>query len=110
MYRVKYFEVDGKSPVKEFYDSCPKSLRSKIVRQLRYIEEYGLTKANPNLKKLSGTSLWEMRILGRDSIRIICVAIINSEVVVLHMFKKKSNKTSSRDINISLKRYSSLDK
>lgn len=106
MYKVRFFFLpSGKSPIKEFIESSHESLRSKIVRQLRYLEEYGLTSSNPNLKRLTGTSLWEVRILGSDNVRIICVAIINCEVMILHIFKKKSNKAKSRDINLAIKRY-----
>lgn len=83
-------------------------MRSKIARQIRYLKEFGLTMANPNLKKLAGTKLWEVRILGRDSIRIICIAIVGNEIVIVHIFKKKGNKMSERDLNIALKRYKYL--
>ena len=106
MYRVRFFFLpNGKSPIKEFIESSHESLRSKIVRQLRYLEEYGLTFSNPNLKKLTGTPFWEVRILGSDNVRIICVAVINHEVVILHIFKKKSEKMKSRDIKLAIERY-----
>lgn len=85
-------------------DSSPKSLRSKIIRQLRYLEEFGLTFSNPNLKKITGTPLWEVRILGKDNVRVICTAVINKEIVVLHIFKKKGEKTSPRNMNMMIKR------
>jgi len=97
-----------------FYISSEKSLRFKIVHQIRALEEYGLTPTNPYLKKLTGTPLWEARILGKDNARIICVAFVNREVLVLSIFRKKTDKTPQKEINISLKRYkeeiSKLDK
>ena len=69
------------------------------------MEEFGLTSSNPHLKKITGTPLWEVRILGKDNIRIICVVVVNREVVLLHIFKKKGGKTSSRDLNMALKRF-----
>lgn len=109
MYKVRFFFLpNGKSPIKEFMDSSQGSLRSKIIRQLRYLEEFGITSSNPNLKKLTGTPLWEVRILGSDNVRIICVAFINHEVVILHIFKKKSNKIRQRDIDLAMERYKLL--
>jgi len=106
VYKVRfYFNPNGKSPVKEFIDASSESLRAKIIRQLKYLGEYGLTFSNPGLKKLTGTPLWELRILGKDNVRIICVAVINREIVVLHIFRKKSERTSPRDLNLALKRY-----
>jgi phage-related protein len=111
MYSVNFYkEKNGRQPIREFLDSSNQSLRPKIIRQLKYLEKYGLTHENPNLKKLTGTPLWEVRILGKDSVRIICVAVIDGLIVVLHIFKKKSNKTSPKDFNLAFKRYQALDK
>jgi len=68
------------------------------------VEEYGLNPAIPNIKKITGTSLWELRILGRDNIRIICVSLPDKEVKVLHIFKKKKQKTPTSELNIARKR------
>ncbi len=61
MYRVTFYAPQGKiSPLKEFLDSCQPNLRAKILRQLKYVEEYGLNPAIPNIKKITGTFLWEL--------------------------------------------------
>ena len=105
MYKVRFYTPQGKtSPVKEFLDSCQPSLRTKILRQLKYVEEYGLNPAIPNIKKITGTPLWELRILGKDNIRIICVSKEEKEVNVLHIFRKKKQKTPTGELNIALKR------
>ena len=105
MYRVTFYTPQGKrSPIKEFLDSCQPSLRTKIIRQLKYVEEYGLNPAIPNIKKITGTSLWELRILGRDNIRIICVSQPEREVKVLHIFRKKKQRTPTNELSVALKR------
>ena len=38
------------------------------MRIFQYPEKLGTTSAIPHLKKLQGTPLWEIRILGKDSI------------------------------------------
>jgi len=68
-----------------------------------------MSSLNPNLKKITGTPLWEVKILGKDNVRIICVAIINKQILVLHIFVKKSEKTQIRDINLALNRYKGID-
>ena len=106
MYRVSFYTpVNKVSPIKEFLDSCQLNLRVKILRQLKYVEEYGLNLAIPNVKKLIGSKLWELRILGRDNIRIICVPLKGKEIKVLHIFRKKKQKTPLREINVALRRY-----
>ena len=105
MYKVSFYTLKDKvSLIKEFLDTCQPSLRTKILRQLKYVEEYGLSPAIPNIKKITSTPLWELRILGRDKIRIICVSLPDKEVKVLHVFRKKKQKTPTNELNIALKR------
>ena|SRR3989344_2458214 len=105
MYKISFYTPQGKtSPIKEFLGSCQPGLRAKILRQLKYVEEYGLNPAIPNIKKITGTSLWELRILGSDNIRIICVSQPEREVKVLHIFRKKKQKTPTNELNVALKR------
>lgn len=109
MYKVRFYTLpSGKSPIKEFLLNSQESLRVKITKQIKHLGEFGLTFSNPNLKKLTGTPLWEVRILGRDSARIICVAIVKERIVIIHIFRKKSNKTSSKDIKIAMSRFKTL--
>lgn len=110
MYKVCFYEEsNGRKPIQEFIDSASKSLQIKISRQIAYLQRFGLTIENPSSKKLTGTPFWEIRILGKDSTRIMCVAIVNKEIFVIHIFKKKSDKTPIKDINLTWKRYR-LDK
>lgn len=62
------------------------------------MELYGLEGAHPYVKKLTGTSLWEIRILGGDSIRIFYVTMKIKTFFLLHAFKKKSQKTPSKEL------------
>ena len=105
MYKIRFYDPQSKiSPIKKFLDTCQPSLRTKILRQLKYVEEYGLSPAIPNIRKITSSSLWELRILGRDNIRIICVSLPDKEVKVLHVFRKKKQKTPTNELNIALKR------
>ena len=112
MYKVRFYIArNGRSPIKDFIDSAQKSLRAKVTKQINTLQQFDLTVENPYLRKVSGTPLWESRILGKDSTRIICVTVVNKEIVIIHIFRKKDNKMSSRDLKISLKRYKEeLDK
>jgi len=112
MYKVSFYTPSGKvSPIKNFLDSCQLSLRAKILRQLRYVQEYGLNPIIPNIKKIVKTPLWELRILGKDNIRIICVFLPKKGVKVLHIFRKKKQKTPLKELNLALRRYQEvLDK
>ena len=109
MYIVSFYTgSNGRSPVKEFIEKSGKSLQVKLARQVRNLAEFGLTRDNPALRKLTGTLFWEIRILGKDSTRIICVVIIKNNISLLHIFKKKSDKTPLKEIQIATKRYKEL--
>jgi len=109
MFNVSFYTLSGKaSPIKIFLDSSQPKLRVKILRQLKYIEEYGLNPIIPNIKKIINTPLWELRILGKDNIRIICVSLPKKEIKVIHVFRKKKQKTPINELNISLRRLKEL--
>lgn len=103
--QVVYFvDSKGNNPVSEFLDILSGNQQSKILRILHNIEEYGLSAVIPHVRKLSGTPLWEIRILGHDNIRIIYVIPDKFRVLLLHGFIKKKQKTPPKEIEIALNR------
>ena len=76
-----------------------------MLRIFQYIQSYGLQAILPHTKKLSGTPLWEIRILGKDSLRILYVISHKEIILILHAFIKKTQKTPPKEIVIALKRY-----
>ena len=105
---IYYTSSSGKNPVKDFLDKYPKA-KLKALRILSNIEEYGLSYAVPHIKKLTGTPLWEIRILGEDSVRILYVTKQERKVFLLHAFVKKTDQTPRKEIDISLVRLSGID-
>ena len=111
MYKISFYTPKDKlSPISKFLDSCSDRLRAKIVKQLKYVEEFGLTPAIPNIKKIITTPLWELRILGKDNIRIFCIGLPGKEIKILNIFAKKKQKTPHKEIAKALRRNSDLDK
>lgn len=103
---IYYFKsLSGQRPIKEFLDSLTKIQQAKLIRIFKRIQEYGLSSVLSHIKKLKGTPLWEIRILGGDNIRIIYVVISKFAILVLHGFVKKTQKTSQKDLSIALSRY-----
>ena len=102
--KIKFYLKHNKSPVEEYILQCQKSIRRKIYRQVRYVQEYGLRSEVLDIKKLQGYPIWEIRIIGKDNIRIICCQQFDT-VHILHIFSKKTMKTPIQDINLGLKRY-----
>lgn len=98
-----YISSSGNNPVKEFLDANLKA-KVKAFRIFSNIEEYGLSSVVPHIKKLAGTPLWEIRIAGEDSARILYVTCQEKQVLLLHAFTKKTQRTPLREINVALVR------
>lgn len=104
-WKVFYYETaSGKSPVFEFIQSFEMKTRAKITSTIDLLIEHGINLGLPCSKKLSGSSLWEIRILGTNNLRIFYIAIINKQFLLLHGYKKKKEKTDKREIDLAGKR------
>lgn len=100
-----YISPAGDNPVSNFLFSLSERQQQKLIRIFKHLEEFGVKGPRENVKKLSGTPLWEIRILGNDNIRIIYVVIIHGQVLLLHAFIKKKQKTPIQELKTSLNRY-----
>lgn len=101
---IYYVSASGDVPVRDFLNAAGPRLKTKTLRILTHIEEYGLQVVIPHIKKLAGTQLWEIRILGGDSARILFVTQVGKQILLLHAFYKKTKKTPQKDIFLALKR------
>lgn len=99
-----YITPSGRNLVKEFIDALEPPQKAKVRRILVLAENYGLESIRPYIKKLSGSPLWEIRVLGKDNIRILYVGISGNNIVALHGFFKKSQKTPTNEIETALGR------
>ncbi len=101
---VFYESRSGNKPVKEFLDSLEGIVRNKVYSSLELLKEYGINLSLPHVKKITGTPLWELRILGESSTRIFYVARAGQKFLLLHGFRKKSQKTPENEIKTAEKR------
>ena len=101
---IYYVSIRGDVPVKNFLDTATPRLKTKALRILFQLEEYGLQTVIPHIKKLSGSSLWEVRILGGESTRILFVIKVGKQIVLLHAFYKKTQKTPLKEIATAMTR------
>jgi len=99
-----YSNLVGDMPVKIFIESLTSQQQRKITRILSYIKEYGIITAIPHVKKLAGTPLWEIRILGQDNIRVLFASVLTNSIILLHGFIKKSQKTPNKELETALNR------
>ncbi len=103
---IYYIAPNGKNVIKEFITKLQLNQKIKVLRMIQLIDQYGLTTANPHLKKITSTPLWEIRILGKDNIRILYLINTPNSILLLHGFTKKTQKTPPKEIQTALKRLS----
>jgi phage-related protein len=104
--RVDYYIAPNKeNPVSDFLDSLNKKQQAKLLRIVFNIETYGLNSVIPHLKKLTRTPFWEIRVLGKDNLRVIYIVQYQEFVLLLHGFQKKDQKTPPKELEITNKRY-----
>jgi len=99
--KVTYYETArGDHPVRDYIESLPDKERSKVKALIDYLSEKVVLN-EPHTKKLSGYSgLYELR---PGSHRVF-YCYHEGKVVLLHAFRKKSNKTPQREIDMACHR------
>lgn len=103
---IVYYQVltQTNSPVRDLIESLEKRAQNKIVRTLELLENFGIKLGPPYTKKVVGTDLWELRILGQDNLRIFYIAMTGKSFLLLHGFIKKKQKTDKKEIETALVR------
>ena len=100
-----YKTINDESPVEEFITRLDIKAQNKAFEVLVLLQEYGINLRMPHAKKVIGTPLWELRIIGKDNIRIFYVTQTGKAFLILHAFKKKKQKTDKKEIKIALDRF-----
>ncbi|MDO8570877.1 MAG: type II toxin-antitoxin system RelE/ParE family toxin [Candidatus Daviesbacteria bacterium] len=104
-WKIIYYETSqGSSPAFEFIQNLDPKIKSKVIGVMDLLKQLGTLIGSPHSKKLIGTPLWELRILGSDNIRIFYVAVVNRQFLLLHAFQKKKQKTDTREIKTAINR------
>lgn len=102
-WKVRYFQTSrGDYPVLNFIREQDQHTRTKTAHSIRLLIDYGPFLKPPDIKKFQD-KLYELRISGKSPIRIF-YTIINGEYYLLHAFKKKTQKTPTKDLKVALDR------
>ena len=100
---IFYEKEDGTAPVREFLDGLPEKHHAKALRDIDVLEEYGTSLTEPHAKHIEG-KLWELRIKSASDIsRIFYFIHVGKNIVLLHGFVKKTQKTPNREIETANK-------
>ena len=99
-WRIEFFvDKQGRSPVEEFLNDLPVKERAKAERLIQLLRQHGHKLelfGGSQVKALKGHKpLKELRPVPN---RVIYFIYENERIILLHGFKKKSNKTPQREI------------
>ena len=102
-YKVYFYQTKrGDQLVKEFIKKQDEATYAKILRSINLIRDNGPFLKPPYSKKIK-SGIYELRIQGKESIRIFYVKFRNG-YLLLHIFKKKSQKTPKKELRIAVDR------
>ena len=96
------------SSLEGFIKSLQKPTIAKVLRTINLLEKFGQKLGLPHTKKIS-TRLFELRVLGKQEVRIF-YSFHKSQIFLLHGFVKKSQKIPRREIRVALQKLKLLDK
>jgi len=101
---VFYIDDNDNSPVEEFLYDLDKKTRVRFSWSLEQLKERNLQARTPLVKHLEG-KLWELREESQTNIyRIVYFFFTERQIILVHGFQKKSQKTPRREIEIAQKR------
>jgi phage-related protein len=101
---VAFFRTDsGKEPVRDWLRSLPREARRNIGEDIKTVQ-FGWPMGMPLVRKLD-SGLWEIRCrLPDGTARILFTTVAGGQMILLHGFIKKSQKTPSDDLELARRR------
>ena len=94
--------------LEKFIKSLQKPTIAKVLRMIDLLEKFGQKLGPPHTKKVSAR-LFELRIAGRQEVRIF-YTFHKSKNFLLHGFVKKSQKIPKKEIKVALQKLKLLDR
>ena len=103
--RIRFYNTKRNTiPVIEFIGSLTKRDRARMLASLKTVEDMGLNSLRVKFRQIKN-NLWEIKIQGADSsYRIFYVILHGNTMVLLHAYKKQSQKAPIKEIEIAEKR------
>lgn len=103
---VFYRTAAGREPVRDWLKSLLKEERKWIGEDIKTVQ-FGWPIGMPVVKKLED-GIWEIRTPLKNKISRVLITVYHRDIVLLHGFVKKSNKTPREDLGLARKRLKDL--
>ena len=101
--RIRFFRTaEGREPVREWLKNLPADERKAIGDDLRTMQ-FGWPLGMPLVRNLE-SGIWEVRTRLPNRIARTLFTIARSEIVVLHGFIKKTQKTPVQELELARRR------
>jgi phage-related protein len=99
-YRIRYYSLE----VQETVMALPVTLQARYINLTRRMMEFGPNLGLPHTDAFGG-GLFELRLKGAEGIaRVFFCTLVDKDIVMLHCFVKKSQKTPAKELNIARNR------
>lgn len=105
---LMYETPSGQAVVEQFILSMQKSTKGKFVRQLELLEDFGPHLSMPHARPM-GDGLYELRVRGKQEVRVFYVFAKEETIYLLHGFQKKSQQTPKKELDLARKRKSEIE-
>ena len=103
---LTYETNSGEKPIDLFIKKQQPQARSKIIHNVRLLQQYGNMLGMPHAKTL-GRGLCELRIRGKEELRIFYF-FRQRTIYLVHAFKKQKQQTPKKELELALLRIKEL--
>ncbi len=102
---LKFYTTDsGRAPVDDFISGLDKQVRAKILSCLENVQKLGLNSPMVEFRQIDG-KLWEIKIKTKGGgFRLFYVYLKTDLLVLLHAYKKQTQKAPTKEMEIATKR------
>ena len=99
-YRIRYYSLEVQQDVM----ALPVTLQARYINLTRRMIEFGPNLGLPHTDSFGG-GLFELRLKGAEGIaRVFFCTLVDKDIVMLHCFVKKSQKTPAKELTIARNR------
>jgi phage-related protein len=103
-----YRTSSGQEVVEAFIYKMQKPTKAKLTRLLDLLERFGPELSMPHTRAM-GDGLYELRVRGKQEVRVFYVYAKGSTVYLLHAFQKKTQETPKKELDIARQRQTEIN-
>lgn len=106
---IYYEDARGRRPVEEFIEKFDDKTKGKILFRIEYLAEHWHEIRRPYVDKIDG-ALYELRVdFAWNNVRIIYAYALKDYIILLHGFRKKTDRIKESDKIIARNRLADFE-